>query len=314
MQISELLKIRKKGENVGFVVPLLEEQVLLDSIIDNRERRRDVFHPSEICRSDFCPRAWVLCQRDISLYDKIKINAQQQLRFDIGKLLHKYIQEKLGNTGVLFGVWKCLRMCDGENCFYMGFKPKGICKKELWEYREATLFDDDLNIVGNVDGIIVPDKTKKWTLEFKSMNTDSFSTLAQPVSQDKEQACWYLDIISRKGFQEWNNFYEKDDGSDMYKDAKEVIDMPFNGAVVLYMNKNTQAFREYYSAKSDLAVKEFAVEKDKSLSEVIEGKKKILSDTVVHLKKDTLPERLYQCDSSTARRAKRCIAVQPCFR
>jgi hypothetical protein len=306
MQISEILKIRKKSEGIGFVVPIIEQQSLLDSITDSNNRKRDVFHPSEISRADFCPRAWLLCQRDVSLYDKNKINPEQQLRFDVGKILHKYVQEKLGNSGVLFGAWECLRRCEGEKCFHLGFKPKNICDGEYWVYKEVTVFDDELNIRGNTDGIIIPNSSNKWSLEFKSMNTDSFSTLVQPIPQDEEQACWYLDILYRKGFYEWNKFSSKDDG-DSYDKAKKIIDMPFTGAVVMYMNKNTQVMREFFVNISALTDNKSIINKK------ITDKKKILGKTISHLNEGTLIDRLYQCDEPKSKRAKRCIANKLCF-
>jgi len=306
MKISEVLKVRKRGEGVGFVIPTLEEQVLLDSIPDNAKRRNDVFHPSQICRNDFCPREWLLQQRDPSLNGK-SVTVQQQLRFDVGKILHSYIQEKLGNAGVLFGTWKCTRLCEGKECNTIGFKPKGVCKKERWVYKEPTVVDERLNIVGNTDGIIVV-QGNKYTLEFKSMNTDAFSTLIDAVISDREQSCWYLDILEREQFAEWNHT------KDLYEDSKHIMDMPYKGSVLLYMNKNDQLLKEFLTGSLQLKAKEILVKKDQPLVDVMNKKKEILISTMNHLKKGTLCDRLFVCDSLTARRAKSCRAKTPCFK
>ena len=300
MEISELLKVRKKGENIGVVIPTFHEQTLLDAVKDNSRRRRDVFHPSEICRQDFCPREWVIHQKEPSLYEKRKVNVEQQLRFDIGTLLHTYIQERLGNSGVLFGVWECVRRCKDEKCFNVGFKPKKICKHELWVYREPTVFDEDINVRGSVDGIIVPHKNKKYSLEFKSMKSESFSTLIEPVTQDKHQALWYLDILDRKGFYEWDEFF-KDDADELFPTAREIVEMPFFGSVVLYMNKNTQDLREFLVPIEEMPKKSMDLQK------------KVLKEALSHYQKKILPVRVIQCDSIDSRRAKRCNASKICF-
>ena len=302
MDIAELLRMRKRGLDVGFILPILEEQIVLDAAKGSLHRRRDTFHPSEICRSDFCPRAWMLGYQDPTLYENQKVPVQLQKKFDVGKMLHKYIQKKLGNAGVLFGLWECHRMCEGESCFYFGFNPikvcDKVCDKARWKYRELTVFDPNLNIRGNIDGVVIIGD-KKYGLEFKSMNSGSYSTLIQPVESDKEQSLWYVDVMSRNGIHEWNEICTPETTA-MYKDAQKIIDMPFNGSVVMYMNKDTQDIREFFVEGTVL--------------DSIEKKKKLLKKTLTQLKKGTLPQRLYLCDEPAAKRARRCMAVKSCFK
>ncbi len=313
MNISDILKVRKKGEDVGFIVPTIDEQIIVDAIRDNSSRRRDVFHPSAICYKDFCPREWLLCQVDPSLYTKVKVTLQQQKRFDVGKVMHSYAQQKLANAGVLFGAWKCLRRCDGEHCVSIGFKPKTECKgNPIWVYDEPTVVDDELHVYGNTDGIYIKDN-KKYIFEYKTMNDDGFSTLCSPVYDHREQSLWYLDIISRKGFAQWNDFIKADDIDDVRDKLQPLMDMPFDGTVIVYQNKDSQDMREYFTSASLLKAPEFMTDEKDSLKYAIDTRKQMLRDTLVHKENGTLCSRLHQCDDPSARRAKRCVASKLCF-
>ncbi len=314
MNISDILKVRKKGEKSGFIVPLIEEQLLIDAVKENKQRRRDVFHPSELCFGIFCPRAWLICQRHPELYDKSKTTLIQQKRFDVGKVMHTYIQEKLGNAGVLFGVWECSRICNDESCVNVGFKPKDdVCKKALWVYKEPTVINEELRIYGNVDGIII-NPPYKYTLEYKTINKDGFSTLVEPVYNHREQSFWYLHLLSEHNFDQWNKLCKTDGMEDVIKDLKPYMDMPYDGTVVVYHSKDTQDFREYFTPAVFSNTKEFMIPKDESLAYVIEHKKKMIKETLKHLDKGTLCERIYQCDDPSAKQAKKCVASKHCFK
>ena len=51
--LKDLIKNKERG---GYVIPVLNEAVILASKLDSMKRRRDCFHPSEVC-GDFCRRA-----------------------------------------------------------------------------------------------------------------------------------------------------------------------------------------------------------------------------------------------------------------
>ncbi len=318
MDIADILKIRERGKGTGYVLPTLYEQIVKDAMVSSRSRRTDVFHPSELCFGIFCPREWVLCQMNRELYARRKFSLEQQKRFDVGHIYHSYIQEKFGNANVLFGMWKCLKECDKSSCVHIGFKPdiKSECEP-VWRYKEPTAYDDELQIYGNTDGILFVNG-KKYILEFKTMNSNGFSTLCAPVYNHREQALWYLDIISRKGFKEWNTFVELmtdlSDDVELYQTLLPYVNQNFDGAVIVYVNKDTQDYREYFVDASLLTTKEYMVEESESLHKIMADKKKLMKEALVHLKKGTLPHRLYQCDDPSARRAKICIASKLCFK
>lgn len=316
MNISDMLKVREKSKNKGYVIPILYEQIIKESMVDSSKRRKDVFHPSEITYDIFCTREWVLCQRDLSLYEKGTFSIDQQRRFDAGKMYHDYIQDKLGNAGILFGIWKCLRKCDGDSCIHVGFKPKEdtYCKDAIWRYKEPTAYDDEFRIHGNTDGIIVINN-EKFILEFKTMNNNGFSTLCSPAYSHEEQSLWYLDIISRKGFKEWNTMLAEDVlDEEVIERVMPIIEMPFKGSIIVYVNKDSQDYREYFADISLLDSKVVLLNDKENVADIIQAKKQRMKEALQHLKDGTLPDRLVQCDDSSARRAKRCRACNPCFK
>ena len=159
--LKDLIKSKERG---GYVIPLLEEMTLIEGKKDSCSRRRDCFHPSEIS-GDFCPRAWLLGQKNPDLYAEDSVDVATQWRFDVGSALHELVQERLSKTGRLFGLWKCKRWCLEQRCVCYGFRPDdhdscplSLPQKVKWEYMEVPVVDDELNIAGKTDGIVVLDQ------------------------------------------------------------------------------------------------------------------------------------------------------------
>lgn len=310
----------KSQEKKGYVIPLLEESALLNGKMDSYKRRRDCFHPSEIS-GDFCPRAWILGQRDKTLYYEDQVSPQTQWVFDVGTEVHALVQRRLGSTGKLFGLWECKRWCLEERCVYYGFKPEKRCPlntdhKVKWEYKEVPVIDEELGIHGKTDGVVVL-KEGKYIFEFKTVNSRTFSTLAEPLDTHKEQAEWYMDVLSR------NSHKMEAILEDMQRqgiDVEEVLRVqrqPFRGTVIVYMNKDTQAFREFVVNKTGpivmpdrIKIRGIDFDEDEG---IIEEKKKLLIQTLQWRDEGYLPERLDVCTSKSCTRARRCFARNACF-
>ena len=310
----------KSQEKKGYVIPLLEESALLHGKMDSYKRRRDCFHPSEIS-GDFCPRAWILGQRDKTLYYEDQVGPQTQWIFDVGTEVHELVQRRLGSTGKLFGLWECKRWCLEEKCVHYGFKPEKKCPlntdhKVKWEYKEVPVIDEELKIHGKTDGVVVL-KEGKYIFEFKTANSRTFSTLAEPLDTHKEQAEWYMDVLSR------NSHKMEAILEDMQRqgiDVEEVLRVqrqPFRGTVIVYMNKDTQAFREFVVNKTGpivmpdkIKIRGIDFDEDEG---IIEEKKKVLRQTLQWRDEGYLPERLDVCTIKSCTRARRCFARNACF-
>jgi hypothetical protein len=316
--LKDLIKSQGKA---GYVIPLLEEATLLAGKRDAYNRRRDCFHPSEIS-GDFCPRAWLLGQKDMTLYLENEVGVQTQWRFDVGSTLHTLIQERLGLTGKLFGMWKCKRWCLEDRCVHYGFKPEGSCpldtpEKASWEYEEVDVVDEDFAIYGKTDGIVVLQEGK-FVLEFKTMNSRTFSTLAEPLAEHKEQAAWYVDILERNSWKVEQVLMQLKSNGGQVDAALRVARQPFKGAIIVYMNKDTQEFREFMVRTSVPLVlpdkiKIRGMEFDEDV-DVLEEKKKLIKQTLAWRDEGFLPERLDVCTSKNCARARKCFAKSACFK
>ena len=310
--LKELLKARLR-EDTGYVLPVLEKQVLKDGKVDALRRRRDCFHPSEISRG-FCPREWLLMDRNRDLYLAESGTAQQQLHFATGHALHEMVQATLGRAGVLWGNWKCTRNCSGGTCTFTGFKPdKDACpdSKDGWVYEEISVVDEELNIRGHTDGILVLRKGK-FVFEFKSANTRTFSTLLEPLQAHKIQGMWYLDVLERNARQEEKQLMELQAQGHDVDLALKIVRMPYKGVIIVYMNKNDQSMREFLvdrNTKLSIAGKPTK----ETVYDIVQETKPVLVETLRHRDEGTLPPRLDECTKKSCPRARKCAARHICF-
>lgn len=316
--LKDLVKAREKG---GLVVPLLQEAALLAGKKDSYRRKRDCFHPSEIC-GDFCPRSWVLGQRDPSLYLKQEVGPELQWKFDTGSMSHELVQERLGNAGYLFGEWRCKRWCLSERCRFFGFKPKrnacplGAKHKAKFEYGEVRVVDEELCIAGKTDGILVIPRGK-YVFEYKTMRSATFDTLAEPLDEHKEQAVLYLEVLKKNNDLLVDMLVEMQE-TGMCVDAElAVAQMSYKGVVLVYQNKDTQKFKEFVidvrtplKIPSSIELGEIVVETEEDW---IEQKFDLLRRTLEYRKDGVLPDRLEACGSKTSARARSCFAKDACF-
>lgn len=314
--LKDLIRSRNKE---GLVIPLIEQQVLIEGKRDAMARKQGVFHPSEITY-DFCPREWLYRDRDRTMVLRRKVDANTQLKFGVGHALHKMVQDLLGNAGVLFGYWSCERNCLSEKCVQFGFKPSQECSlspnkeaKAKWKFDELPVIDEELNISGSTDGLLIT-KGSKYVFEFKTIYENGFSTLVEPLKHHKEQALWYLDVLERNNDVLENMLSKMEmQGVDVSEQLK-VVRMPFSGVVSLYMNKNDQSLREFLTRGNAPPTREFLIEMGSEERDELEKKKEILRQTLVHREEGTLPERHEKCTDKMAYRARRCVARIECFR
>lgn len=313
--LRDLIKSRKKP---GVVIPVLEQQTLVEGMRDRMRRRRGVFHPSEISGA-FCPREWLLCDRNRELYLKQSVGVNTQLRWDVGKALHSMVHRKLGNAGVLFGYWKCLRRCLEFECRWLGFKPSEKCEeaarrstRPIWSFDELPVQDEDLMIEGRADGLLAVNHGK-YVLEFKSIYSHGFQTLLEPMEEAKEQGLIYLDVLERTRENLERPLLElQDKGIDVEREIA-FVRQSFSGVAFVYMCKDDQMMREFVVKGGTYTTREFLVSSDDPVRDALEEKKAVLRSTIDHIEAGTLPGRLDECVDKTASRARRCLARIECF-
>jgi hypothetical protein len=113
------------------------------------DRRTDVIHPSDLCKRDFCARAYYF-----KVVGKAPVEDNPNLRlqniFDEGHAIHAKWQSRIGEMGNLYGKWKCL------NCHHTFWAQSPFhchsCGSDLLKYAEVGLIDDDLLLAGHADG------------------------------------------------------------------------------------------------------------------------------------------------------------------
>jgi hypothetical protein len=258
--------------------------------------------------------------RDPALYENKTFPQQSLWRMDVGTELHELVQRRLGSTGKLFGTWECSSWCNEKKCIWYGFKPTvSLCPndtphKENWVYSEVLVVDEDYCIRGSTDGIVVLD-TGKYVFEFKTINAQGFGALAEPIEDHKRQALLYLYCLqNRSAFVE--TIRERDiERGDKLMEVFEAERMPYKGAIVVYMNKDTQEFKEYVvpACVSFSAPKGFRMDDEELSLDWVSQTLNLLEKTLELSSRRELCARLDKCETKSSYRATRCFAREACF-
>lgn len=312
--LSELLK---SLHSTGEIMPILQRQAVLNAKQDRLQRKHNVFHPSEIC-GDFCPRSWLLLQRYPELYSVNNVTSTLQMVFDVGKVIHRYVQELLGDSGVLYGVWRCARYCNGKQCVHYGFKPPqdmfNCSIDPIWQYCEVPVLDKEYNIAGSTDGIVLLNsQTTKYVFEFKTINDSGFKTLAQALVSHKEQAGWYMDVLERNRAKEEKLLMKQAQKGVDVSEPLRIVRIPYSGVINVYMNKNDQQLREFVELPKMENLTTRVTLNDNNVGEQIQEKKKVLKQTLQCAKAGELMPRLEHCTHKTCNRARKCLVASKCF-
>lgn len=140
----------QRGKNT-FILGPVERMLITDAQQPDPDRREDIIHPSEIAKSDWCPRSTYLRLAGKKQEYTASGFALEKI-WQYGTDAHKKWQKWLWRAGELFGKFKC-RGCKHE---WMGVSPETCpkCKKgrELLKYLEVPLEDEAHLLGGHADG------------------------------------------------------------------------------------------------------------------------------------------------------------------
>lgn len=122
------------------------------------ERRNDVIHPSEMAKSNWCPRATylrILATREGRLPETSPHHFQLENIFEEGHEYHRKWQDRFWRMGRLFGKWFC-EACE-HSWFALAPKycPECGAPRGAITYHEVPLFSTLLSIFGNADGLVL---------------------------------------------------------------------------------------------------------------------------------------------------------------
>lgn len=153
-QALKRLKTTYKN-NQGLVLPAVQRHVMRNAAngdYNDIDRRTDIMHPSNMSKSDWCPR---------SDFYGITLGVSQPAAnpsfsmenvFDEGHRIHRKWQGWFWSMGILSGMFQC------EDCEHLWWDispdicPE--CPSKRLRYREVPLYNEDLMIAGHADALI----------------------------------------------------------------------------------------------------------------------------------------------------------------
>jgi rubrerythrin len=234
----------------------LQAHVLKRSQQDN-DRRQDIIHPSEMAKSDWCPRATAFRISGTQPSNKPPVNSHRmETIFQEGHDIHTKWQTWLREMGVLWGKWKCTT-CEHT---WMGDTPLlcPACQAENGiEYKEVPLDGEEKWLIaGHADGAVPekrslvevksvglgtvrmeePELVRKYTVKTEDgkrvVDYDAlFKGIQRPLKSHRKQAIVYLAIARYYGW-------------------------PFDQMVFIYENKANQETKEFVLRYSEDAAEE----------------------------------------------------------
>lgn len=162
------LEMKRKNLTArGRILPLVERVATKQNQEGQAKRDTNWLHPSEICKTDWCPRS--------SYYKFIDPAVEPPITFSLlnvfaeGNSIHDKWQRWLAESGVLIGKWVC-NACRHET---YGERPNhceccAARHKEWVSYREVPIFDEEYGVIGHSDGHI-KDAKGEALIEIKSV-------------------------------------------------------------------------------------------------------------------------------------------------
>lgn len=198
VNLGKLLKTAREGmkykEKLDFFMYGSYNGADGDMLWKQEERERGVFHPSDMLAG--CPRLLYYEKHYPRYESKHGANDPQLLRvYHNGDMMHIRHQTYWWHQGLLYGWYWCV-VCDHHWWDTSPFVcPKCGCSRGL-RYKEVPFSDEDLNVVGKSDGIIVkPDVI----MELKSARSESFNNMVKKGVLDsyRRQVQFYMHFLEK---------------------------------------------------------------------------------------------------------------------
>lgn len=260
----------------GVVIPEVKKVQLKRRKNDKGVHRTSIIYPSEMARSDWCPRATYF---RMSGYPEPESSTSFTLEnvFAEGNAIHSKWQSWLSDTGLLWGDWRCSRCSEyvrdslrpDDRSFgscvgvtkvkftdfktSLGIFPEGDALIGLphdWVYKEVTLKSTTLPISGHADGALTE---HNCLIEIKSLGVGTLKFEAPQLLQTHTYEVSGKKIIDIDGI--WRDFHKPllphVKQGNIYLWMAEQMDLPFDSIVFLYEFKANQQAKEFRITKSD---------------------------------------------------------------
>jgi len=164
----EAMKASMKSKSK--LVPLLHPHLLKEYQEKNTHRDTEHYHPSEICKRDWCVRqsGYRMLGHNESNPERPKPFKTLNI-FEEGNRIHRKWQGWLKAIGLLQGQWYC------RECYHIwyGGSVCEACQSKQTDYQEVPLYDEDYHITGHADGHVVLDG-EDHLIEIKSVGIGTF--------------------------------------------------------------------------------------------------------------------------------------------
>lgn len=237
---AELARIRGRK---GTLLPMLEEQMLLDMDSLPDDRRMDLIHASELSHADLCHRA-VSHRMLMNEKPAEPFSFQRENVFAEGNEIHRKWQHRMRRTGKLWGKWRC-RIC---NATELGLEPQlAGCRYDCghyWVYAEVPLLLEDRMLTGHADGAVTgPD----CVVELKSVGLGTLRfenprLFAEHTRRHNGRDVYDLDGITDSIRRPFMTHIRQ---ANMYSWMCGQLGYPFRTIVFIYEYKWNQQVREF---------------------------------------------------------------------
>jgi len=270
-KVSELIRASKTDPLSAFQLSVLQRPS------DSGHDSDGYFHPSSI--GSYCKRRlvypYITNKKGEQVYPSKKPSDSRLLEvFENGTFGH--IRKQLGM--VWAGLILQRRVLKKSEREYMAelyqdyWEEPAAVITDLWWFAkknfciEVEMLDDEDNIEGHCDGIILFDN-KMWVWEFKTWNSFAYNALNVAELEHRLQATTYLRYLKRSH-------------KEKFCDNKGRV----------YKLKNLEGCRFWYESKNDQTVKQYALLREPELEKKII---KLVRSAKKYKDANTLPKRLF---------------------
>lgn len=255
-------KLAKLKSSTAIVVPEVKKVILAqhERNATRTSRRSNTIFPSEMARSEWCPRATYY--RMSGLPEPATQNSfGLDNVFSEGNRIHAKWQGWLAETGNLWGDWYCKDCATRVNNSlkpdaYYGMYHKDNSPYYLdphvhdWQYKEVTLKSTSHKISGHADGALVKHNV---LIEIKSMGIGTFRFEAPTLFAENTYDINGKKVTDIEGM--WKAVHRPlmshVKQGNIYLWMAEEMGFPFDEIVFLYEFKANQQVKEFRIKKSD---------------------------------------------------------------
>lgn len=246
----------KERASASLVLPVIKEVLLADHARNSERsaRRSNSIFPSEMARSEWCPRATYYRMSGMPEKTSPSFSFGLDNVFSEGNRIHSKWQDWMSRTGDLWGDWHCevcaTRINDTlkPDVHYMNMPDPYHAHR--WDYKEVTLKSTSHRISGHADGALL---SKNCLIEIKSMGIGTFRFEAPALLKEHTYDIKSKKIVDIEGM--WKSLHRPlishVKQGNIYLHMAEEMGMPFDQIVFIYEFKANQQIKEFRIKKSD---------------------------------------------------------------